>query len=266
MNLGFLNNLNITTIEAAKPAVTKKESNPDPSSLCIRVWKSGEIFPSERLVRDYNLEYPNAIQVENIALFNEDGTPKMVAVEGKEAVQATKRKVTFDETIVANGLDVFPLHSWTQIPESDRMASPNLILVAVTPKSAPKVELFANVKYLEDGKPASSVLTQGASTYGKAVLLPLLKELYNAEPNEEGFIDLQIATEYDQSSKVPNGVFILPKNVTRGTEKGKASYEMRSCSGIFPLVPVAVAAEQNATPVQETVIEDVQPSTVLAAN
>ena len=87
MNLGFLNNLNITTIEAAKPAVTKKESNPDPSSLCIRVWKSGEIFPSERLVRDYNLEYPNAIQVENIALFNEDGTPKMVAVEGKEAVQ-----------------------------------------------------------------------------------------------------------------------------------------------------------------------------------
>jgi len=266
MNLGFLNNLTIETIEAAKPAVSKKDSNPDPSSLCIRVWKNGEIFPSQRLVDDYNLEYPTATQVETIELCNEDGTPKMVTAEGKEPVRATKRKVTFDENVVANGLDVFTLHAWTQIPEADRSASSNLILVAVTPKSAPKVELFANVKYNEDGKPASSVLSQGASTYGKAVLLPLVKELYNAEPNEEGYIDLEVATGYDQSSKVPNRVFILPKNVSRGAEKGKASYEMRSCSGIFPLVPVAVAAEQEATPVQETVIEDVQPSTVLAAN
>jgi hypothetical protein len=218
------------------------------------------------------LEYPTAVQVENIALFNEDGSPKMVTVEGKEPIQATKRKVTFDEQVLANGLDVFTLHAWTQIPEADRTSSPNLLLVAVTPKSAPKVELFANVKYLEDGKPASSVLTQGASTYGKAVLLPLVKELYNAEPNEEGYIDLEVASSFDQSSKVPNGVFILPKNVSRGQEKGKASYEMRSCSGIFPLVPAAVmAAETTApAPIQETPIEDVQPvmdaSTVLASN
>lgn len=264
MNLQFLNTLTVTTLESQKAVATKKETNPDPNSLRLRIWKDGSIFPSARLVSEYSLEYPKATSVQQIKLVNEDGSPKMIpGKDGAPETQATKRKLEFDPATVSNGLDVFTLHAWTQIAEAERMASPNIILVGVTPKSAPKVELFANVKYNDDGSAASSVLDQGAPTYGKAVLLPLLKELYNVEPNEEGFIDLEILPQFDQTSKVPNRVFIFPKSVARGEEKGKPSYEMRTCTGIFPLVPAAVIEEPaqsgEAQPADAQPMEDTQP-------
>jgi hypothetical protein len=255
MNLSFLDNLTITTLESKAPTATKKEANPPAESLCVRIHKDGSIYPSAALVHRFNLEFPKAESVEVIELFNPDGSPKMVTKESKEGstteVRATQRKFKFAEGTVANGFDVFTLANWTQIPDQVRATVPNVILIAVTPKDAGRVELFSSVRYNDDGSPVSSVLDQGANTYGKTVLLPLLKEVYGVEVGDEGYVDLEIAVGNDLSDRVPNRVFVLPKTVTRGTDKGKMDYEMRNSTGIFPLVPFTPVAQSEPEPTLE---------------
>ena len=228
--LGFLNEIKVNEVAATAPRTTsKKETNPPSTSLCIRVWKDGSIYPSRTLVDQYNLEYPKAT-VTVIDVHNEDGSLKKDA-EGKQVVKRTV--VTEGNT---NGLDVFTISDWTQLDDASR--AHKLVLVGVTPKSMPKVELFSNVKYNDDGTPQNSVMDQGATTYGKETLLPLLKEVYGVEPNEAGYIDLEINPTFNLRERVSNGIFIIPKTIIRGEKKGKADYLRRENIDIFPMTPV----------------------------
>lgn len=238
-SLGFLSGLSIQEISANAPRLAKKDSNPAPTFMGFRVHKDGSVFPSEALVQKFNLEYPKAT-VTNKPLFNsEDGSP----LKDEEGNPVTKRVV--DTPDGSNGFDVFMLHTWTQAENRESM--PNVILVAVSPKKSDKVDLFSNTKYNDDGTPKSSVLDQGALTFGKDALLPMIKEVYGIEIGEEGFLDLEVVVSENVRSISPSGIFNLPKLITRGEKKGKADFVRRENVDIFPLVVVGtVMATENA--------------------
>jgi hypothetical protein len=246
--LGFLNEIKVNEVAAPVGRLTtKKETNPASNFMGIRVWKDGSIFPSRTLVDTYNLEYPKAT-VTIIDVHNEDGSLKKDA-EGKQVV---KRTVSFPEGSTANGLDIFALADWTQVDETVR--ANKLILVGITSKSMPKVEVFSNVKYNDDGTPQNSVMDQGATTYGRETLLPLVKSVYGMEPGENGYIDLEINPSFNLKSKVANGVFLIPKTIVRGEKKGHADYLRRENIDVLPMtpvVPVQSTIDQTSTAIAE---------------
>lgn len=237
LSLSFLKDIKLEEIKSPAPRNVRKESNP-PSGLTIRVWKDGSVYPSRELVDRFALEYPKAT-VTIIDVHNEDGSKKV----DEKGNQVTKRTVTVDPEAVANGMDIFTLSQWLQAKSPNNKA----ILVGISPKSSPKVELFSNVKYNDDGTPQNSVMDQGASTFGKETFLPMIKEVYGVEPNEAGFIDLTVDDSYDLKAVCPNGVFELPKTIVRGVDKGKADYVRRENISIFGLVPVVADAPTQLT-------------------
>lgn len=242
-SLGFLKEITIEQVTAPAPRNTKKEANPPADAMCIRVWKDGSVYPSAALVSKFNLEYPKASEVKFIKLHNPDGTPKV----DEKGVQLQERKVIVEAS--ANGLDVFTLKSWHQAKTGDDV--PDAILVGVSPKSAGKVELFSNVKYNDDCTPQNSVMDQGATTFGKTNLLPMLESVYGVTPGEEGYVDLLVDTSFDLKVIAANGIFMLPKVTVRGTDKGKADVIRRENISVFGLVPMVSATPAAIEPQSE---------------
>jgi hypothetical protein len=243
--LEFLKDLQVQEVAKAAPRKTSSiNRQPAADFVGIRIWKSGAVYPSKALIDAFQLEYPTKVKITGTsqkAVTLEDGTVATQDVPTESWV--------VPQGVQANGLDVFTMASWSQIDEVTR-SSHKLILVGVAPKSAPKVSLFNSVKYNEDGTALISVAEQGTVTFGKEVLLPMIEATYGAKPNEEGFIDLQVVTEFNLSSKVPNGIFHLPKVVTRGEDAGKADVVRRENISVFPLV-----VSQTAPAPAEQVVE-----------
>lgn len=234
LSLDFLKNLQIQEVTPSAPRVSRKELNPAPDFIGIRIWKDGSVYPSAKLVADFNLEYPQA-KVEYIKVLGEDGQPKMIEVEGQGPVPETKRRVTPADG--SNGLDVFFMPDWTQADATSRQNK--LILVGVSPKNAGKVELFSQVNYNEDGTPKVSVMEQGAKTFGADRLLPLIEEAYGVKLSDETpFVDLEINLQYNLRQICPQGIFMLPKRISRGADAGKMDYVRRENIDIYPMVPV----------------------------
>lgn len=208
-NLDFLQTLQF--VEVAKNVVVRTSKG----DLCpteghtLRVWSDGSIYPSMSLVKDYNLEYQTAEMLEDIETFpNGEG----------------------------NGLEIFNIRDWVNIPEAQRAMAPNLLLVSVTPRTYSKLDIFANVKR-EQGVPKYSVSEQGATTYGSTKLLPLLKEVYGVTVEKGEYVDLEIVTSKNQKHIAPNGIFVFPKTVVSKKDKTETvAQETRKGVDIFPLV------------------------------
>lgn len=234
-SLDFLNEIKIEETPASLARVSKKSNsvtdNPAPTFMGIRIWKSGKIFPSQALTDAFCLEYPTKVVSTD--------------VEGKVSM-------TTPDGVSANGLDVFSISDWTQVDEATRKN--NLILIGVTPKSKSKVDLFANSRYNDDGTPVASVMSQGSSTFGSKRLLPMIESVYGVTPNAEGYIDLEINTKFNLKSKALNGIFMLPKVITKGDNIGKADIEQRENIDVFPMTPVVAQVE---TPVESTSMSEV---------
>lgn len=241
--LDFLNDIKVEEVaskSAPRPA-RKGNLNPAADFMGIRVWKNGAVYPSKALVDAFHLEYPTKVKrTVNVEqpITNPDGTVSTQSV--------AKEEMVVPEGTVANGFDVFTLSSWSQIDEATRNAR-KLILVGISPKSASKVDLFNISKYNEDGSPKMSVMEQGAMTFGADNLLPMLADTYGVTPNEEGFIDVQLVVGINLASKVPNGIFILPKVISRGKDAGKADFVRRENISVCPLI---VADNHVSAPVQ----------------
>lgn len=194
-----------------KPGGTgnRKAWNPIAEVLALRVWKDGSIFPSEALVKWFNLDYRD-----------------------KGAVNQ------------GNGLDVF---SSEQFPIFKTPKT--LILINVVDKEKPKVDLFGTAGYDEKGVPTTSVLDQGAPTFGKKTLLPLIKSVYGVEPNEAGFIDLILlgsdGPDATTSFLLPDGKTLchVPKTVSRGDKQGEGSYIRRENPRLYVLYPADLMKE-----------------------
>jgi hypothetical protein len=184
----------------------------------IRVWKDGSVFPSKGLVERFDLEY------------------------------AARDTETLQVITGGNGFDVFAS------TDSQQFKSPDTPLVWISPvaKDKPKVDLFGSTGYNEDGAPTSSVLDQGANTFGKNELLPLLKATYGVAPNEEGFIDLVLLGQDEEEANIPftlpDGKVLgyMPKRVSRGGSKGELTYAKRENPQVFALYPYALLHPEEA--------------------
>lgn len=217
--LSFLDDVLVENVEPKAPrAGAKKQRNPGEDFVGIRLWSDGSVYPSKTLVDRFNLEYPAAT---------------VSTVKGKDGADNKVYTVVGNQ---GNGIDVIDAREWGQLTAKNK----NFVAVAFSPKDAPKIDLFGMTRFDEEGKPVTSVLEQGTVTFGKKELLPLVKELYNIEPGEEGYIDLQVATEEagGKNLKSSNGLEYLPKKVARGEDKGKADYAKRENVDIFMLYPV----------------------------
>lgn len=237
--LSFLKDTVLEEVAQKAPAVggPKKQRNPNPLFMGLRIWKDGSIYPSVALVEKFNLEYP-VVKLTMETLPIPEGSP-----EGTKA--QVKRTYTHEQGI-GNGLDCIDSRSWPQY-KGDR----HFIAISIVPKNLPKVDIFGSTKYADDGTPISSVLDQGPTSFGAADLLPTLKEVYNVEPNEEGYIDLMVDTSINLKQLSSNGIFLFPKKVNRGEHKGKADYQRRENVDVFGLVPAAMLQEEPTTVVEE---------------
>lgn len=242
MRLAFLKDITIQEVANTTPRTAKRESNP-PSGLTIRVWSDGSVYPSAELVSRFSLEYPKA-KVSVFEAKNDDGTAKL----DDSGAPVTKRTIEVDHSVPSFGFDVFTLNKWTQVANVPE----DVIVVGVTPRSESRIDLFDRCKFQDNGQPVSSVMDQGANTFGKNFLLPMLLEVYKMSPADHvnGYIDLEVETSINLADRVPNGIFMLPKVVTKGENKGKADYVRREGISIFPLVPVGYTEQEDVPDAQ----------------
>lgn len=222
--LKFLNEVVIEEVIKEKKPVggPKKAWSPADDFMGIRVWKDGSVYPSKLLVDTFDLEYRTAI-------INAGADGKARTLEFPDGT--------------GNGLDVIDTRKWEQYKHNQ-----HCILIGVTPKNQPKISLFGSTKYNEDGTPVSSVLNQGAATFGASTLLPLVSEIYNIVPSEEeGFIDLFVDTTVNLKVLSPSGNFFFPKLITKGADQGKSDYERRENVDIFGLIPASFMEQTETT-------------------
>jgi len=252
VNLAFLQGMKLNEVEEKQTQTrVSKQNNPEPTSMRIRVHKDGSIYPSQALVTALSLEYPKV----KVTI-----TPK--EKDGESVLDAEQKPVmerSYDYgTSMSMALDVIDTKEWSQYPEGQ----PRIILVGVSPRrtgnaATPKVDMFASTKYKDDGTPITSVMDQGATTYGKETLLPLLKEVYGIEIGEQGYLDLDIATDYPITTS--QGIYLLPKKITMGKHAGKADYEKRENIKVYPLVPtVDEASTEESSAFEDTELTDSQ--------
>jgi hypothetical protein len=204
----------LKSITFKEDMVVKKHklSTEMPEGFVLRVYSSGRVYPSKELVQKFDLEY--------------------AGVEIKEGTE-TKKKET-----EGNGVDFFEAHQWGPYPKDKN----NAILIAFTPRKETRLDLFNRV-------PTKSVI-QGGIAQEKVISIveqgPVCKELwelavkiYDLESKITAttkFLDLEVLTEYP--IKTENGIYLIPKVVSRGEQKGNMGTYRRENIEVFPLVPL----------------------------
>lgn len=173
--------------------------------LQIRVFKDGSVYPSSELVSKFDLEYQ----------------PK-------------------DALLTGNGLDVVDTALYPAFKAQGRA-----ILVSPVSRKEGKIDLFSSTGYDEKGEPRASVLEQGAKTYGKDDLIPMMEVVYGIKFQEEqNYIDLELVADPATGKpwSLPKGklVTFLPKAVSRGKDKGSISTVRREKPEFWALVPVSL--------------------------
>lgn len=253
--LSFLKGAKVEEVAAPVKGTggVRKQWNPNPGILAIRLWYSGAIFPSQALVDKFNLEYPKGV-VEEIPAKEAVGTP---GTEGYVAGKEASRRISQPEAS-GNGFDVIDSDAWQAYKGEGRM-----LFVSPVAKNQPKVDLFGSTTYEDDGTPKSTVMDQGSVTFGKETLLPLVKEIYGVElaKSEEGkdnkeYVDLLVVSQLgdlDIVSRFSSKLLYAPKKISRGEDKGKPTYEIRENAAIYLLAPaeevgLAAGVEQEEAP------------------
>lgn len=236
MSLAFLKTIKVEDGPKHKSSGggTRKQWNPT-LPLAIRVWSDGSVFPSQGLLERFDLEY------------------------------RSKPPGDVKDYAYGNGFDVFSSKDSKQF-----MSETPLVWISPAAKNLLKVDIFASTGYNEDGTPISSVMDQGAATYGQKHLLPMLKDTYGVEPNEAGFIDLVLlgappvvsegmespdeatvqkyVEEAAQPFLLPDGKVMgyIPKQVSRGEAKGEATYQRRQKPQVYILYPYTLLHPEDA--------------------
>lgn len=241
MSLDFLKKIKVEDVALPTKAGggRRKEWNPTLDNA-IRVWKDGSLFPSQKLVERFALEYSNK---------------PAEAAEGQP-----KNKVA------GNAFDIFESINFPTLNTGGQ----NLVILNVAAKHVGKTDAFGSTSYNEDGTPKTSVMDQGSATFGKDCLLPMLKKIYNVEPGEKGFIDLMLlGTDGEPAMEpflLPNDkkVCMVPKEVSRGDKAGEMTYARRENPIMFVLYPVAVEAEGSADLQEKSTVTEAKQATAEA--
>lgn len=147
-----------------------------------------------------------------------------------------------------NGFDVIDGRLWNNLKA-------DAIFVSPVNRDNSKVDLFASCGWNADGTPMTSVMTQGATTYGKT-LLAMIKEVYGVTTSEEkDYIDLVIEEDPEFQATLDStlkGVFHFPKTFNRGTKKGETTYQRRENAKVYGLVPVELVSGVEAPETEDT--------------
>lgn len=240
--LSFLKNAKLEEQPIPKkgPGGKAKQWNPDPTILAVRLWKDGSVFPSQALVDQFNLEYKTAT-ITKIPLPLKEGQP--------EEEQKYKNEYYYVAG-PGNGFDVIDSRQWPGFS-----ADGNSLFISPVQRDQPKVDLFSSVGYndnpeVEDfGTPKTSVMEQGANTFGKSTLLEAVKDIYGIELGEnKEFVDLLVIAkidEFDISTTFSKPLTFLPKIIVRGDEKGKADLQRRENAIIYLFAPASVLEPDN---------------------
>lgn len=253
--LNFLQGGNVTEVTATAPKSSgaKKQWQPNPVINAVRLWKDGSVFPSTAAIAKFDLDYRSAtITKEDIAEIIEQKDPTgKVLVKGRAA--GSKNVYAFPEG-TGNGLDVISSKEWAQFGSNTDGA---MVFVSVVPKSSPKVDLFGSTTFDETGTPKSTVAEQGAATFGSAVLIPMVQDIYGikfgTEEGEVEFIDLMIFESLgkgDQKMEITERfsrpIMNFPKRVTRGEGKGSLDYVRRENCKVYGFAPMEMVYSATA--------------------
>lgn len=268
--LAFLQNITVVADEQPRRVgVSKKEWNP-PTGHVIRIWKDGSVFPSEQLVKDFELEYRKRPSEEELDALKAESKPRPFPGNG------------FD---VADSQD-FPIF---------QTGGNRLLIISVAEKDAGRVDMFNTVNCEEDGTPKISVMDQGNTTFGKDFLIPKIEEIYGltfakaaipAKPAVEAkpatdtekevkaqpaipevpavegleYVDMVLMGkegEHSEAWALPEGksVAFFPKIMTKGEGKGQKTTARRENPRMFVFypktlldTPVGVAATNGKDP------------------
>lgn len=227
--LAFLQNIQVVADEQPRKRGNRKEWNPS-EGLTIRLWKSGEVFPSQELVEKFNLEFKNRLTDEDLA-----------------AIKAG----TISKPNPGNGFDVVDTEDFPSFKSPQR-----LLIIAPVPKDQLKVDMFGTVSYTDTMTPISSVMDQGAATFGKDFLIPTLKEVYDIDLNDENpYVDLIFVGKEGPDSPEPffadKDIVFFPKKVARGEKKGEMTIQRREKPEIYVLYPKQLLEEPAVEEVKQ---------------
>lgn len=158
-DFSFLNNIELSEVSPKQQGRAKRADN-NPADADLRVFPTGEIYPSLALIEEFGLEYQK---------------------EGSDDIQ--------------NGFDLIDSKLWGMLPEG----TPRFLAIATVAKGeARKPMLFGKFRS-KDGKPTHSVGEQGSTSSGN-LLLTYLETVLEVEMGDLPYIDLNIVREHKISS------------------------------------------------------------------
>jgi len=209
----FLDDLELEEVTGRNSAGGVKFGGIDknPVDADLRLFPDGSMYPSKELVKEFNLEYQ----------------PK-------------------DSTNPEYGFDIFSSKHWGQYQTAKKAYKaktgkdmPEIIVISPVSRHSAKVDAFGKTTYKKDGSPKSSVIDQGASTFGKQMIDEIFPEVLGKDPFAEGkaFIDLKINRE-NRIPSTQNGIYNIPKKLVKGKDAGKFSYTRRENAMFYPLTVV----------------------------
>jgi hypothetical protein len=227
MDVSFLKDIKLEPVSKAAPK-TRVSVATLPEVGDLRVFKNGKVYPSEAFATEFNLEFQPKVNI---------------ASEGEEPV--------FD--VVGNGLDIFSSTNWGMI--KGKLPQEVMFLAAV-PKTDAKVDMWASTKYDDDNNPKASVFTQGANTFSKDRLLPMLTEIYGIDWDKVDYVDMEVVRDTPIVSE--SGIYLLPKVVSTGSKKGEATYIRRENLTVCPLVIASTKFSEEPAIADKDVISEVK--------
>ena len=262
---------------AGGPTGPRKQRQPNPSIVAVRLWRDGSVYPSTAAIAKFDLGYKDTTI-----------TKEPIPLKDGETVQKTKNVYAFPNG-TGNGLDVVDSRAWDQFKTG---GDGGMLFVVPTPKNAPKVDLFGTTNYIDNGKPKSTVEEQGAKTFGQDVLLKAVEELYGivwkvdaveaepaqpAVPASQGvearkakpaieavtgvdgveYVDLVIFDKLGDFNIVDTyskKILHIPKRTIRGKDAGELSYVKRENAVVYGFAPfAAIGLEEPAEQKEEDI-------------
>lgn len=197
MNFDFLKTIAPLAVQE-KEKVVKSSIKDIPEGVDFRVSLTGNIYLSEKIVEEFDLQYQNK-----------------------------------DADSNGNGIDIVESWNWSQYPKD----APDVLFFGISNRKYPKLDLFNSTKYNEDGTPKGNVFTQTQKVDLNIVFKALFNCEFNEETAKEhapnGYLDLIMVRGIDFTPS--NGKFYLPKEVSRGESKGEYTTSLRENINLYPI-------------------------------
>lgn len=211
----FLKQVQVTAPEKAPRSGGGVRKQRNPTNADLRVFANGSIYPSEALVKLFNLEYGN--------------------------------KPEEKQDPIGNGFDIIDsaeFQQYLQLP-----AGAKCIWISPVPRAEGRISIFGTCTYNEDGTPKTSVLEQGSVTFGKESMIPLIEKNYELKFSDTvKFLDFKLVGMDDDNTPwtLPENktVCFVPKLTARGDSKGTQTVQRRENPRFWALVPVEVSKEE----------------------